>query len=434
MSVAAPPPGVTSRPPALDHFDAAVRHEELERIRVVAVWPEPTECVNLHCHTFFSYNAYGYSPTHVAVVARECGLDVAGTVDFDGLDSAAEFLEAADELGLKAVASIESRVFVPELADEVINSPGEPGIAYHMGVGFPGPVDHPFLTAMRESAAARLRDVLRRVNLHLAPLEVDFERDVAPLTPGGYATERHLCLALEQRARALFPDAGERAAFWRDRIGGAPPEGAELQGLIRSCLLKRGGVGYVQPDGGSFPRMAEMNRVVCACGAIPTLAWLDGRSDGEHDPERLLAVGCSCGGAAVNIIPDRNYTPAVRDDRVDNLYAIVAAAERHGLPIVVGTEMNAPGTKLVDDFSSAELRPLVPVFVRGAHVVYGHSVLQRQCGLGYLGAWARRVFSSLASRNAFYAELGRRVCPASEERLRGLPPDPRPDEILARLP
>jgi len=31
---------------------------------------------------------------------------------------------------------IESRVFVPEFSDREINSPGEPGISYHMGTGF----------------------------------------------------------------------------------------------------------------------------------------------------------------------------------------------------------------------------------------------------------------------------------------------------------
>ena len=197
--------------------------------------------------------------------------------------------------------------------------------------------------------------------------------------------------------------------------------------------MKQGGVGYVQPDGGSFPSMAEMNQAVLECGAIPTLAWLDGTSDGERDVERLFAVGIASGAAALNIIPDRNYTPGVRDERLENLYAVVAAAERHSFPIVVGTEMNAYGNKLVDDFGSAELRPLAPVFLRGARIVYAHSVLQRQCGLGYLGPWAQRTFASTTTRNAFYAEIGRRVGPATEDLLRELPTDATPDAVLARL-
>ncbi len=93
--------------------------------------------VNLHCHTFFSYNAYGYSPSKFAWLARKLGLAVAGIVDFDVLDGLQEFLAAGDLLGMKVSAGLETRVHIPEFADSVINSPGEPGISYHMGVGFP---------------------------------------------------------------------------------------------------------------------------------------------------------------------------------------------------------------------------------------------------------------------------------------------------------
>ncbi len=55
--------------------------------------------------------------------------------------------------------------------------------------------------------------------------------------------------------------------------------------------------------------------------------------------------------------------------------------------------MNAPGNKFVDDFSTAELKPLAPVFLKGAHIVYAHSVLQRESGLGYLSDWAKKPFA-----------------------------------------
>ncbi|HUK44385.1 MAG TPA: hypothetical protein VLV28_03745 [Gaiellaceae bacterium] len=417
----------------LDDFDPAVRKHALDRVCARAAWPSLSHDVNLHCHTFFSYNAYGYSPTHLAVLARAHGLEVAGTVDFDGLESAGEFLAAAGALGLKAVVSLESRVFVPELADVVVNSPGEPGIVYSMGVGFPGPVDHPFLAMMRSEAEGRLRDMLERVNPFMRPVELDFERDVLSLTPGGNATERHLCEAFERRARRVFPANAERASFWQAKLGAAPPEGSALQSLIRARLLKRGGVGYVQPDGGSFPLIADLNRVVAECGAIPTLAWLDGTSEGEGDVERLFSVAVTYGIAALNIVPDRNYTPGVRDRRLENLEAVVAAAGRYGFPIVVGTEMNAPGNRIVDDFASAELRPLAPVFERGALIVYGHSALERQSGLGYLGSWAHEAFPSVFARNDFYAEVGRRVGPAIEDRLQFVSPEMPPEAILARL-
>jgi len=422
----------------LDSFDPRQRWEALS-----ALWrqaqegnfalPKPGTNVNLHAHTFFSYNAYGYSPSKYAWLARKTGLAVAGIVDFDVLDALAEFLEAGRLVGLKTCVSLESRVFVPEFAARVINSPGEPGIAYHMGVGFTKAVQHPFLAEMRAAAAQRTRDMVARVNTHMRPVELDYEKDVVPLTPKGNATERHLCEAYERKAAQLFPDDALRGAFWKSKLGDAPPAGAKLQNLIRAKTMKKGGVGYVQPGKGSFPLLADMNQFVRESGAIPTLAWLDGTTEGEKCIEELFKVGMASGAAALNIIPDRNYTPGVKDQKLQNLYDVVALAEKHHFPVIVGTEMNSPGNKFVDSFGTAELKPLVPVFLRGAHILYAHSVLQRQSGLGYLSAWANKTLPALAAKNDFFDQLGRELQPAAEDRLSGLTAGATPAQILAKI-
>ena len=129
---------VTELEEALDSFDPATRKEALAQLAGSAdATRVPVESdVNMHLHSFFSYNAEGYSPSHLAIRARQSGLFAAGLCDFDVLDGLDEFVAAADLLELKGCVSLESRVFVPEFADREINSPGEPGIAYHMGLGF----------------------------------------------------------------------------------------------------------------------------------------------------------------------------------------------------------------------------------------------------------------------------------------------------------
>ena len=422
----------------LDSYQPAERRRALlalcEQVEAGKITlPRPGTDVNLHAHTFFSYNAYGYSPSKYAWLARQAGLAVAGIVDFDVLDALEEFLEAGSLAGLKTCVSLESRVFVPEFATRVIKSPGEPGISYHMGVGFTRALQHPFLVEMRAAAAQRTGDMLVRVNAYMRPVELDYEKDVVPLTPKGNATERHLCEAFERKAAQVFPDAARRAAFWKEKLGDAPPAGAKLQNLIRAKTMKKGGVGYVQPGKGSFPLMADMNRFVLEAGAIPTLTWLDGTAEGEKSLDELFATGMAAGAAALNIIPDRNYTPGVKDQKLQNLYDVVAMAEKHHFPIIVGTEMNSPGNKFVDSFATAELAPLVPVFLRGAHTIYGHSVLQRQAGLGYLSPWAKKSFAAVAAKNEFFERLGRELQPASEARLRGLTAQATPDQVLAKI-
>ena len=146
----------------LDSFDAVQRKDALAQLWELArsgsiALAKPGTDVNLHAHTFFSYNACGCSPSKFAWLARKRGLAAAGIVDFDVLDALEEFWAAGRLLGLKRCASLESRVFVPEFSTRVINSPGEPGIAYHMGVGFPREVKHPLLSrcaAPRKRATA----------------------------------------------------------------------------------------------------------------------------------------------------------------------------------------------------------------------------------------------------------------------------------------
>ena len=79
----------------------------------------------------------------------------------------------------------------------------------------------------------------------------------------------------------------------------------------------------------------------------------------------------------------------------------------------------------MDDFDSAELRPLGPVFLKG-HIVYafGSTAGGR---IGYTGAWAKKHFGSRAEKNAFFAAVGERI---GAEVPAGLSEKMTPDEIL----
>jgi hypothetical protein len=430
----------------LDDFDVSVRSKTLadlvEGTAGICEKESDSSAINCHAHTFYSYNAYGYSPSHFAWLAKQRGLEVAGIVDFDVLDGLEEFMEACERLKLKGCVSLESRTFLPEFSERVINSPGEPGVAYHMGIGFtttsiPAEASE-FLGEMRKSSDERNRGLLERVNAFMKPVELDYEKDVQSLTPAGNATERHICLAYARKAMEVFPAAEDLAAFWSEKLGVESgeldlPDGGKLQALIRSKTMKRGGVGYVQPGAGSFPAMSAMNRFVLEAGAIPALTWLDGTSEGEQAIDELIEVSMKSGVAAINIIPDRNFTAGVMDDKLTNLYEIVEKAEALGLPVLVGTEMNSPGLKFVDDFGVAELKPLLPVFRKGAYIIYAHTVLQSHAGMGYLSEWADAAFADVNEKNDFYEKFGSLFMPGMNSLLDGVNKDSASDEILTRL-
>ena len=75
----------------LNDFAPDVRAQALEELASLAqagsgpVEPED-DVANMHCHTFFSFNAYGHSPSSLAWLAKRRGFKLVGIVDFDVLD------------------------------------------------------------------------------------------------------------------------------------------------------------------------------------------------------------------------------------------------------------------------------------------------------------------------------------------------------------
>ena len=58
----------------LNDFSPLKRAEALEALIAADIQlPAEQEVVNLHCHTFFSFNAYGYSPMALAWLAKQKG-------------------------------------------------------------------------------------------------------------------------------------------------------------------------------------------------------------------------------------------------------------------------------------------------------------------------------------------------------------------------
>ncbi len=350
---------------ALNSFDSASRAGALESFR------KANNAFNMHCHSFYSYNGYGYSPSMLAALAKELNWRGVMLVDFDVLDGVDEFLSAARALGVKAAAGMETRVFVPDMADKEINSPGEPGIAYHLGCGFTSSgvpeSQKAFAADLKLRAQKRTRVLVEKVNTLLTENAVDFDTVAKEYTPGGNVTERHVCCAYRVAAEKKF-SGDELEAYWQEKIGAFDADPVKMEALIRSKTMKSGGVGYVKADPESFPTLDEMNKFIKACGAVPTLAWLNGLSAGENDVDALLDTHIRYGAGAATLIPDRNWRAADPEKSrklVAELDRFVAAAVKRGLPLLAGTEMNAPGQLLADDYTIDELKKHHDVFIAG---------------------------------------------------------------------
>jgi hypothetical protein len=337
-------------------------------------------------------------------------------------------------VGLRGTVGFESRTFFREYADEEINSPGEPGVFYFMGVGFreqPDPESQPgeVLADMLRRSHARNRGVIDRINSQLEGISVDYDEHVIPLTPQGNATERHIVRAYHERAIELAGgDSAKAAALWARNLGlgeaelaGLIADGNAFTDMLRSKMIKKGGLAYVQPTQETFPHLDGVVDMILQCQAIPTSAWLDGTRPGEADPEKQLECLIDKGVAAANIIPDRNWNvkdPAKAGRLVEELHRYAAVCRKLDLPVLVGTELNKPGQRFVDDFQADPMKPLHEQFLFGAQVAVGHTRLFRYADFSYVGKDAANEYPDRGERNRVFAAIGALPAPPVEARMK----------------
>lgn len=407
----------------LNSFDADERRAALDALIERHLPAAPlSDNINMHCHSFFSFNAYGWSPSSVLWNLYEEGVYAAGLCDFDVLDGLEEFITAGHALGMRTAVSVETRAFLDEFADREINSPGEPGVTYVMGAGFAnvpaqGTPQAATLQQYRDHAQQRNIALMDRINPKLPDIAVDYARDVLPLTPAGAPTERHMVAAYLNRSLEAFPKRPQWAEFWSGILGmeaGSIPtteaDRPRLEELIRAKLAKKGGIGYVQPSRDTFPPVEDFFRWVASCGAIPMDTWLDGTSAGEADDVALLEVMRAKGARAVNIVPDRNWNLKDASERARKyceLEKFVRLADKMLMPINIGTEMNKLGQPMVDDFSGKELAPFKESWMRGARIMVGHTIALRYANFGYGSAEADAHFGGDAlKKNLWFEAVG----------------------------
>jgi len=377
--------------------------------------------VNMHFHSFYSYNGEGWSPTNIVFESAKTGLYAAALCDFDVLDGLEEFITASEKVGMRCATNLETRVYINELSDVDISSPGEPGVSYIMGGGFyelpkEGTPQADTLQSIKDGAKTRNLALISRINAKLQDIALNYEKDVLPLTPAGVATERHIITAYVNKIFDVYGQEAKGAEYLSELLGVDTDTAAELianrptlEEKVRSKLAKAGGIGYAQPSKDTFPAVEDFINWVSSCGAIPMATWLDGTSDGEADAEALMELMSSKGCVAINIIPDRNWN--IKDEatakiKQANLKAIIEASIKRDIPINIGTEMNKKGLPFVDKLDGPILSQYKDEFRKGAEIMVGHTILARYANFSYTSDAANRMFKTIAEKNEFFRKVG----------------------------
>lgn len=353
----------------LAQLNAPTRAERLENLRALLPGtnfpPAVPQYINNHIHTTYSFSPY--SPTAAVYAARMEGLCTAGIIDHDSISGAREFLEAAEIVRMPATIGMECRVDMTgtRLEGKRTNNPDQVGISYMTIQSVPHnriDVLDSFFRPYREARNIRNRQMVERINKLLPGMELDFERDVLPLSlyrEGGGVTERHLMYAL---ARRLVEQSGKgRGVLSRlEEMGLAVSEKQKRQMLDESYpfyeydllgILKSAFVPEIYIDAGAeCPKLAEVVRLcrevdACLCyaylGDVGESVTGDKKAQKFEDDylEDVFACLDAAGVWAVTYMPTRN-TP-------EQLERLRRLCEQHGMFQVSGEDINSPRQSFV---------------------------------------------------------------------------------------
>ncbi len=340
---------------------SAVREFGPERCRLGVT---PTEEVNNHVHSIYSFSPY--SPTMIAVKAVEAGLLTVGIMDHDSVSGCAEFLEAAKVLNIASTAGFEMRVNMDDtlMQGRKTNNPDEPNITYIAFHGIPAnqfEAVAAFLKPIHDARIQRDRKEVEKLNEVLAERgapTLDFDTDVLAISQaahGGSITERHILYALSLKLIETYGKGQPLVDF----VEG--PMQVPLAGPLRDLLLEVYNPHYAYDLLGAFKAdlvpefflqsgydecMTVYKAVEFAneIGAIPAYAYLGDVSEsptGDKKAEKfeddflddLIPELAKIGFQAITYMPPRNT--------LEQLTRLQQLCQENGLMEISGVDINS---------------------------------------------------------------------------------------------
>lgn len=369
---------------ALSHFDVEVRKNAFLKVveyikkNKINKDNEFFNLINAHIHTFHSFNYKNWSPLRIVFEGWKKGMLYLGTVDFDTLEGVEETLWAGEMLNIKVTGGFETRVFLKEMKDKIINSPNEPGIFYLCGKGFKKlPKENSeetiFFKKLKEISQNRNKKIIEKINEYLKDVRIDYKEDVLPLTPSNNPTERHIIIAYYKKAKEIFKE--KESEFWSEILKLKKQEVEELKEknigefyeIIRQKLIKFGGPGYIKSESKDFPTFEDVVEMTRKADGIPIGTFLDGTNEGERDIKFLIELLKSKGIEGITVIPERNWNikePEEKRMKVQKFNEFMNLCKKINMPVICGTEMNRYGQPFVDNFKRPEISKYLEYFIK----------------------------------------------------------------------
>ena len=353
----------------LNQLNAPTREERLENLKTALKTaqfpPMVPEYINNHIHTTYSFSPY--SPTAAVFAARMEGLCTAGIVDHDSIAGAREFIEAGKLVGIPTTIGMECRVSMDGtiLEGRRTNNPDQVGVSYMTLQGVPhDQIEflNDWFAPYREARNVRNRKMVANINELLPGIELDFDRDVLPLSEfaeGGGVTERHLMYALAKKMVKKAGKGDRMIAYLKDiglslsakqeaqmRDTEYPFYEYDLLGILKSAFIPKI---YVDATD-ECPKLPDVVKLARKTGAVLCYAYLGDVGDsvtGDKKAQKFeddyLEDVFRClkenGVPAVTYMPTRNT--------MEQLQRVRKLCDEYGLFQVSGEDINSPRQSFV---------------------------------------------------------------------------------------
>ena len=382
---------------------------------------EPTEFVNNHIHTTYSFSPY--TPSGAVYMAKKAGLTTCGIVDHDSISGAEEFIEAGKILDIPTTIGFELRLSMKGTPFEGrhLNNPDQTSIAYFAMHSIPhqsiGTVEK-FLAPLRAKRNERNVKQVAKINELFAPygISIDFEKDVIPLSMykvGGSVTERHILFALVKKVadgktredvNTLINELVGLDEKTANKLLSAPDNFYlyDILGVFKSKLIKKI---YVPADE-ELVHATDFVKLAKETGAIAAYAYLGDVAESptgdkaaqkfEDDfVEELFEYLHSIGVTAITYMPSRN-TP-------EQLERVMKLCDKYGFFQISGEDVNSPRQSFT---CPAMLN--YPHLFEATYALIGNEIYSADSlDKAIFSDGMKDKFASLGDRIAFYANIGR---------------------------
>lgn len=390
--------------------------------------PAPTDYVNNHIHTIYSFSPY--SPTGAAFTAWLNGLSTAGIMDHDSLAGAQEFIDAGRRIGIATTVGFECRVNMggTHFEGRRLNNPDQLSVAYVACHGIPHQniqKAQAWLAPYREKRNERNRRMVAAINRLLAGTGValNFEKDVVPLSQaaeGGSITERHILYALAFCITAAVGRGQPVVDFLQNQLhittGGKARTALQnagddayeytLLGVLKAQMVEQF---YIDATD-ECPPVADFVAFAHSIGAIPAYAYLgdvgnsvtgDKKSQKFEDGflGELVPWLAQNGFYALTYMPTRNTET--------QLARLIALCEANNLFQISGEDINSPAQSFLCE---ALTKPQYAHLVTSTWALIGHeAAASEEVQNGMFSAKTLAAMPSLDERVAHFAAFGRKA-------------------------